>query len=152
MRFPDLARRSFGLGHTPWAPTGYIKRFQPHCYPQQGDPGMLFSRKTTSVHSSLVGQLRTGSGYVGRGGREGCRCKSKDQPATTFQDKRDWFQVPEKIWVVDQKRYRLSIKKDKDDANRKYWDEAPKDKAKSHNPFSANQPQTQASKKRQESR
>ncbi len=48
------------------------------------------------------------------------------------------------------KGYKPSVKKDKDDANRKHRDEAPnkdKDKAKSYNSSSTNQPQTQASKK-----
>ncbi len=39
------------------------------------------------------------------------------------------------------KSYRLSVKKDKDDANWEHWDEAPnkdKDKARSHNSSSAN--------------
>ncbi len=43
--------------------------------------------------------------------------------------------------------YKPSAKKDKDNANWEYWNEIPKDKAKSHNSFFANQPQTQASKK-----
>ena len=40
------------------------------------------------------------------------------------------------------KGYRPSVKKDKKDANREYRDEVSKgkDKAKSHTPFSANQP------------
>ncbi len=48
------------------------------------------------------------------------------------------------------KRYRLSVKKDKDDAYWEYHDEASnkdKDKVKSHNSSFANQPQTQAPKK-----
>ncbi len=48
--------------------------------------------------------------------------------------------------------YRPSVKKDKDDTNRKHQDKALKDKAKSHNSFFANQSQTQASKKRHRSR
>ncbi len=43
--------------------------------------------------------------------------------------------------------YRPSVKKDKDDANWKHRDEAPKNKTKSHNSSSINQPQIQASKK-----
>ncbi len=45
------------------------------------------------------------------------------------------------------KGYRPSVKKDKDDANWEHQDEAPNDKAKSHNSSSANQPQTSAPKK-----
>ncbi len=45
------------------------------------------------------------------------------------------------------RHYRPLVKKDKDDANYKYRDKAPKDKAKSYNFFSANQSQTQTSKK-----
>ncbi len=45
------------------------------------------------------------------------------------------------------KGYRLLVKKDKDDTNWEHRDKAPKDKVKSHNFSSANQPQTQASKK-----
>ena len=49
------------------------------------------------------------------------------------------------------KSYCSLDKKDKEDANREHRDKASKDKdkAKSHIPFSANQPQAQASKKRQ---
>ncbi len=43
--------------------------------------------------------------------------------------------------------YRPSVKKDKDDVNWEYRDETPKNKAKSHNSSSANQPQTQTLKK-----
>ncbi len=48
------------------------------------------------------------------------------------------------------KGYRLSVKKDKDNAYQKHCDEASnknKDKAKSHNSSSTNQPQTQVAKK-----
>ncbi len=48
------------------------------------------------------------------------------------------------------KRYRSSVKKDKDNAYQEHRDEASnkdKDTVKSHNSFSANQPQTQAFKK-----
>ncbi len=43
--------------------------------------------------------------------------------------------------------YRLLVKKDKDDANQEYQNETLKNKAKSYNSASANQPQIQASKK-----
>lgn len=38
------------------------------------------------------------------------------------------------------KGYRLLIKKNKDKANWKYWDKAPKNKSKSHNSSFANEP------------
>ncbi len=43
--------------------------------------------------------------------------------------------------------HRPSVKKDKDEANREHQNKVPKDKAKFHNSFFANQPQTQAPKK-----
>ncbi len=45
------------------------------------------------------------------------------------------------------KGYRPSVKKNNDDVNQEYQNEAPKNKAKSHNSSFANQPQTQALKK-----
>ncbi len=45
--------------------------------------------------------------------------------------------------------YIPSIKKDKDNANQEHLAKALKDKAKSHNSSSTNQPQIQASKKHQ---
>ncbi len=60
------------------------------------------------------------------------------------------LQSPSGIREIDSrypKDYKLLVKKDKDNTNQEYQDEAPKDKAKSHNSFSANQPQIQASKK-----
>ena len=50
------------------------------------------------------------------------------------------------------KGYCLLVKKDKENANLEHCNKASnknKEKAKSHNPFSANQPQAQASKKHQ---
>ncbi len=43
--------------------------------------------------------------------------------------------------------YRPTVKKDKDNINREHRDETPKFKARFHNSFSANQPQTQTPKK-----
>ncbi len=60
------------------------------------------------------------------------------------------FQPPSETREIDSKYpggYKLSVQKDKDDANREHWDKAPKDIAKSHNSSSTNQPQTQAPKK-----
>ncbi len=45
------------------------------------------------------------------------------------------------------KGYRLLVKKNKHDVNQKHQDGTPKDKVKSHNSSSANQPQTQAPRK-----
>ncbi len=57
------------------------------------------------------------------------------------------LQLPSRTREIDSrcsKGYRLLVKKDKDDANQKYRDETLKNKAKSHNFFSTNQPQTLA--------
>lgn len=59
------------------------------------------------------------------------------------------FQPPSRTKEIDSrcpKDHRLSVKKDKDKANWEHQFETLKVKVKSHNSFSANQPQAQAPK------